>query len=70
MFSSPVFAVQLPITDEDFWVYTCCFLNPERAEEYYAACCSTEDLEGFDIWNYRLQEEKVEILNIKLECNN
>jgi len=43
------------------------FLNPERAEEYYANCCRTEELE---VWNYRLQEEKVDVLNIKLECSN
>lgn len=67
---SPVFEVQLPITDEDFRVYTCRFLNPERAEEYYTACCRTEDLDEFVVWNCKLQEEKVEVLNIKLECNN
>lgn len=66
IFSSPVFEVKIPITDEDYWVYTCRFLNPERAEEYYAACCRTEDLDEFDSWNYRLQEEKVEILNIEI----
>lgn len=70
MFLSPIFEVKIPITDEDSWVYTCRFLNPERAEEYYAACCKTEGLEEFDVWNYRLQGEKVEVLNIKLECNN
>lgn len=69
-FSNPIFEVKIPITDEDFWVYTCRFLNPERAEEYYANCCRTEDLEELEVWNYRLQEEKVDVLNIKLECNN
>lgn len=70
VFSSPVFEVKIPVTDEDFWVYTCRFLNPERAEEYYTACCRTEDLEEFAVWSSKLQEEKVEVLSLKLECES
>lgn len=43
MFLSLIFEVKIPITDEDSWVYTCRFLNPEHAEEFYTACCRTED---------------------------
>lgn len=70
IFSSPIFEVKIPITSEDSWVYTCRFLNPERAEEYFAACCRTENLEEFKVWCYKLHEEKVEVLNLKLECNS
>ena len=67
VFSSLILEVKIPITDKNSLVYTFRFLNPERAEEYYANCCRTEELE---VWNYRLQEEKVDVLNIKLECSN
>lgn len=67
VFLSPIFEVKIPITDEDSWVYTCRFLNSERAEEHYTACCRTEDLDEFAVWNCKLQEEKVEVLNIELQ---
>lgn len=67
VFLSLIFEVQLPITDEYYWVYTCRFLNPERAKKYYTACYRTEDLDEFVVWNCKLQKEKVEVLNIELQ---
>ena len=67
MFLILILEVKIPITDEDSWVYTCRFLNSERAEEYYTTCCKTEDLKEFAVWNCKLQEEKVKVLNIELQ---
>ena len=67
MFLILVFEVKIPITDEDFRVYTCLFLNTDLAEEYYTACYRTEDLDEFVVWNCKLQKEKVEVLNIELQ---
>ena len=49
VFLSLVFEVQLPIMDEDFWIYACRFLNPERVEKYYTACRRMEDLDDFAV---------------------
>ncbi len=64
---NPCFRSKNPITDEYSWVYTCRFLNPERAKKYYTACYRTEDLDEFVVWNCKLQKEKVEVLNIELQ---
>ncbi|HGL1385244.1 TPA: hypothetical protein ACKBB6_001555 [Streptococcus pneumoniae] len=45
-------------------------MNPDRAEEYFCRGCQGENPEDIEFYDEQLQEEKVEVLNIRLEVKN
>lgn len=70
IFSNPTFEARIPTASQDVWLYTCRFLNQDRAEEYFTNCSQTENLENFDIWSSKLHQEKVEVLNIEFQSQS
>lgn len=69
MFSKAIFEAVIPLNEDgDCWVYTCKFLNLERAEEYFCRVARAETMEDEEFWKEQLGEEKVEVLNIGLTC--
>lgn len=69
MFSKAIFEAVIPVNEDgDCWIYTCKFLNIERAEEYFCRVARAETLEDEEFWKEQLGEEKVEVLNINLKC--